>query len=96
MASVGTHALILNDVQATAGTVNTQWMGGEAVWIVFATWGGGNVTLEYKAPNGTWVPVTTAATANGYTVVKIPPGEVRSVRTTATAVFSYLMGTAAY
>lgn len=92
MASDGTLALIVNDVAATAGTVATNWSGGEGAWITRATWGGGNVTLEYKDPAGTWVPVTTAATANGYTVVKIPAGEVRSVRTTATAVFSYLIG----
>jgi hypothetical protein len=92
MASDGTLALIANDVAATADTVARQWLGGEGVWVVHATWGGGNVTLEYKAPSGTWIPIATAATANSYSVVKVPPGQVRSVATTATAVYSYLLG----
>lgn len=92
MASDGTLALIVNDVAATADTVARQWTGGEAAWIVSATFGGGNVTLEYKTPAGTWVPVVAAATAATYSVVKIPPGQVRSVATTATAVYSYLIG----
>lgn len=92
MASDLTLPLIVNDVAATADTVNVWWTGGEAAWIVRGTWGGGNVTLEYKDPAGSWVAVTTAATANAYTIVKIPAGQVRSVRTTATGVYSYLIG----
>lgn len=87
-----TLPLVVNDAVTAAGTVATKWPGGEGAWITRATFGGGNITLEYQDPAGTWVAVTAAATTAGYTIVKIPPGQVRSVVTTATSAFSYLVG----
>ncbi len=50
------------------------------------------VQLQLKSPNGTYLPVGAAVTANAVqTQIYIPAGTVR-VTATATAVFAYLAG----
>lgn len=72
-----------------------RYQGGRTVLIGEATWGGGNVKLQYKTINGTYIDVTGATlSANGMTAMfELPAGVYRSVVTTATAVHAWIMGT---
>jgi len=84
--------LMLNDVSAASGYAS-QWDGGRGTLIVEATWGGGNTVLQYKSPNGTWITVpNSTSTANDLIGFELPPGQLRIVATTATAVYAYVIG----
>lgn len=80
-------ALIVNDVGASRPA---QWVGGRGMFTAVATWGGGSVALNYRGPDGvTWLDVPTVSlNANGGTVFDLPPGEIRAVPNTATAVYA--------
>ncbi len=95
MASDIRLTLMANDVAAADNTLATLWPGGRGIFMAEATWGGGSVKLQYKSPQGTWIDVGAAATltANGMVMVELPPGVVKVVRATATAVYAWLMGT---
>ena len=87
MASKG-KVTLLSNASATGSWL--QWPGGSGLFSVEATWGGGTVKLQYKAPNGTAVdagPYTTL-TANGGGIFDLPPGEIRANVATATAVYA--------
>ena len=92
--------LAVNGTAATANTVATRWMGGRGMFCVpAATFGGGSVALQWKAPDGTFLTVkdingsNASLTAAGTTTVELPPGEVKVLITTATGVYAYLYGT---
>ncbi|MCK1706119.1 hypothetical protein IVA86_33140 [Bradyrhizobium sp. 146] len=52
------------------------------------TWGGGSLTLQRLAFNGsTYVTALTAIAADGYTTVTLPPGTYKLAVATATAVY---------
>ena len=79
----------------SANSQPMQWLGGHGVLSVEATWGGGNVALQYGGPNGAWLPVENAQagtaislTANGTARFFLPPGQIRLAVTTASAVFA--------
>jgi hypothetical protein len=97
MASEIMLPLMVNDVAATAG--DKFWLGGHGIFIAEATWGGGSAKLQYKSPNGTFVDVpatvvgTPSLTANGMCMFELPPGELKVVVATATAVYAYAIGT---
>lgn len=85
----------------TTGSGSAQdWPGGEGVFFVeAATFGGGNVTLEFQGPNGNWVPVASdvtganiALTAVGMAKFAIGAGAIRATATTATAVYASAVG----
>jgi len=78
--------LIDNGSATSAGTA---WNGGRGQFSAVATWGGGNVVLQYLGPNGsTWLPVGTALTADGFYTFELAPGQIRAAVTTATAVYA--------
>lgn len=71
------------------------WSGGHGVIAVEATFGGGSVALQFVGPNGAWLPVLDAITgvaisltAAGSARFFLPPGSIRIVATTATAVYA--------
>jgi hypothetical protein len=68
------------------------WPGGDGVFDAVATWGGGNVSLEFLAADGsTWVAVgsDTTLSANGAGVFTLGEGvKIRANITTATAVYA--------
>lgn len=100
MASDATCALMVNDIAPAAGANEVQWTGGRGMFYVKATFGGGSVKLQQKAPDGTFMDVpatvnatTPSLTANGMAVFELPPGELKAVATTATGVYAYAVGT---
>lgn len=53
-----------------------------------ATWGGGSVTLQRLAADGsTYITCLTAFTASGYATVSLPPGAYKVAVATSTAVY---------
>lgn len=79
--------VLLSNASATSSAV--QWDGGRGVFCVDATWGGGNVQLQYLGPDGaTWLNVGSAFTADGLASFELPPGRIRAAVTTATAVYA--------
>ncbi len=67
--------------------------GGVYIWMAEGTFGGGNVQLQLKSANGTYINVGTAFTANGASgQIFLPEGVVRVVTTTITNCFAYLAG----
>lgn len=79
-------SLLSNEAATSA---EKQWPGGRGWFSAAATWGGGNVVLQYKLPDGTtWAPAHTALTASGGVAFELPPCAVRAAVTTATAVYA--------
>lgn len=71
-------------------TTDLRWVGGEGYLLAEATWGGGNVKLQQLSPNGTYLDIPSATlSANGMVAFKAPPGILKLVITTATAVYAY-------
>lgn len=65
------------------------WGGGKGMFSAVATWGGGNVQLQYMGPDeATWLNVGAAISANGYALFELPPGRIRAVVTTATGCYA--------
>lgn len=79
---------------ANAGAGNgasQQCEGGDYKLVAEATWGGGNIKLQQKTANSTWVDIASSTlSANGDLNVRLSPGEVRVVITTASAVYANL------
>ena len=69
-----------------------QWPGGRGFFDCLGTFGGGSVALQYLQANGTtWkTPTNGSLTAAGEFEIALPPGPVRVVATTATAVYARL------
>lgn len=79
--------ILLSNASATGAPA--QWRGGRGVLTAVATWGGGNIALQYMGPDGsTWLAVGTALTANGLSTFELPPGLIRAAVTTATAAYA--------
>jgi len=72
------------------------WNGGRGLFAASATFGGGNVALEFLGPDGvTWLPAPKAndfaavsLTTAGGILFELPPGKIRANITTATAVYA--------
>jgi hypothetical protein len=79
---------LLSNASATSGWVS--WPGGMGDFRVEATFGGGNVTLQCEAPNGTAIAVgsSTTLTANGRGTFELAAGRIRAAVTTATGVYA--------
>ena len=72
----------------TATTAAFELTGGKYGVTYVATWGGGSVTLEVQAADGsTFVTAATAFAANGYTTVDLPAGQFKFAVATATGVY---------
>jgi hypothetical protein len=63
--------------------------GGEYGITRAGNWGGGSVTLNIQASNGSWVPALAAAwTANGFQTATLPGGTYQlAVASTATSTY---------
>ena len=88
--------MLASNASVTPTAVFT-WPGGVGMFSVEATWGGGNVALQFKTLQGTWLAVgtNTTLTANGGGGFILPAGTViRAAITTATAVYANAIGLA--
>lgn len=75
-----------NNISATPASFKLR--GGNYGVTVHATWGGGSVTLQRLAPDGsTYVTVLTAFSADGYQNVSLPSGTYQLLVATATAIY---------
>ena len=67
------------------------WPGGKAAFVAEGTWGGGNIKLQLKSHNGTYIDFPSGSiTANNVLLLELPPGTYRYVITTSTAVYARL------
>jgi hypothetical protein len=83
----GAENVVLSNKSATTGPFTLT--GGQYGVTVTATFGGGNVTLQRLAADGsTYVTCLTAFTAAGYASVYLPPGTYQVAITTATGVYA--------
>jgi hypothetical protein len=80
------NSAIYSNISATT-TAITLPAGNYGVTVT-ATFGGGSVTLQRQAADGsTWVTCLTAFTAAGYATVLLPTGSYRFAIATATGVY---------
>lgn len=73
----------------SANSAAFTWDGGKGLFMAEATFGGGSVGLEIQTPNGTWVALITALTADGVSTFSAPRGKLRASVATATAAYAY-------
>lgn len=87
--------MVRNKITLAAGSAAITGLecdGGDYKLLAEATWGGGNIKLQQKAGNGTWVDIANSTlSANGDLNVRLAPGEVLLVITTATGVYADLL-----
>ena len=77
---------LFSNISATTATFDL--IGGEYGISYVATWGGGSVTFQKLAADGTtYVTAVTAFSANGYSTVKVPRGTYRFLVATASAIY---------
>lgn len=82
--------LLLSNASVTGAAF--QWPGGRGFFAAGGTFGGGNVALQFLAPDGTWAGVpnlqgtAVSLTAAGGQAFDLPPCLIRAAVTTATAV----------
>lgn len=75
-----------SNVAATQGPFTLK--GGQYAVTVHATWGGGSVTLQRRAADGTtFVTCLTAFSADGFATVYLPTGTYQFLVATATAIY---------
>jgi len=66
--------------------------GGVVLFMAEATWGGGNIKLQIKSPNGTYLDISSSTlSANGALRLELPHGLYRYVITTSSAVYAYIV-----
>lgn len=85
------------NISATAtvddGGTSFRLRGGNYAMTIKATWGGGSVTLQRKALDGTYVTVTPAFVADSFIAMNLPSGDYRLLVATATAIYAELIST---
>lgn len=80
------EAVILLDNAGTGNGSDKRISGGHYSFVGESTFGGGNVKLQIKLPQGNYADVTSVTlSANGFVNAFLPPGTYRAVATTATA-----------
>lgn len=86
------HSRVTLATNAGAGNgTAVKWRGGKGMFMAEATFGGGSVKLQFISPNGTYIDYPSGSlTAAGGIVVDLPPGMVRVVIATSSAVYAYL------
>lgn len=83
-------ATLFNAVSATGNGGPVSWPGGRGVMSGSGTFGGTTLTLEFRAVDGSWVPVSTPAgvaasmTGPGQVPFEAPAGNLRGVLTSGT------------
>lgn len=87
MTASATESKQFSNISATTSAFRLK--GGKYGVTVVATFGGGSVTLQGLAFDGsTFVTVLAAFTAAGYATVDLPPGQYQLAVATATAVYA--------
>ena len=86
------EAIVINEVISFSNISATPTAfllrGGLYGVTAMATWGGGSVTLQRLAADGTtYITVLTAFAANGYATVSLPDGTYRLLVATSTAIY---------
>ena len=78
---------------AAAGNSTAKfWKGGKVAFYAEATFGGGNVKLQFQSPQATWIDVASSTlSANGLLILELPPGQYRAVGTTASAIYASMV-----
>ena len=88
-----TMTLAANGDGTTNGSTNTgvQCYGGLYGITANGTFSGGSTTIQIldAQTTGIWTTAATAITAAGYTTVNLPPGKVRALIATSTAMYVY-------
>lgn len=87
-----THGVdLLSNASATGPSGGVLWPGGKGYFAAKATWGGGNVALQFLGPDGaTWIAYTSGSlSADGGLIFELPPCRIRAAVTTATAVYAH-------
>ena len=69
---MGQRLDLLSNGSATGNAFEA--VGGRYIFAIEATFAGGTVALQAQGPNGTWINVATAASANGFTDVVLADG----------------------
>lgn len=83
--------IVFKNISATPASFTLR--GGQYGVTAHATWGGGSVTLQRQATDGsTLVTVLTAFAADGYATVNLPSGTYTLTIATATAVYVDIVG----
>jgi hypothetical protein len=86
-ASLTNQIVNFEDVDSTPAAFILR--GGLYAVTIIATWGGGSVTLQRLARDGTtYVTVTTAFSDDAYVSISLPPGTYRLLMATATAMYA--------
>jgi hypothetical protein len=79
-----------SNISATPATFALR--GGLYGLTVMATWGGGSVTLQRLAKDGsTYVTALTAFTANGYATVQLPSGTYKLTVASVSGIYADLV-----
>jgi len=85
----GYRATLATNAGAGNGTA-VEWPGGQGYFMATGTWGGGSAKLQFQTPDAVWVDIASGSlTANGTLKLDIPPGQIRTVIATASAVYAY-------
>lgn len=85
----GTERIDFLSNAAAGNGVSKSYKGGKIALYAEATWGGGNVKLQFQSPQGTWIDVPSSTlSANGFVILEVPPGQYRAVVTTASAAYA--------
>lgn len=80
------ESVTFSNIAATTAAFHLR--GGKYGIVASATFGGGSITLQIQAADGTtYVTAATAITAAGYAVVDLPDGFYKVAIATATAVY---------
>lgn len=84
----GTERLDFFSNSAAGTSAQKFWKGGKLFFYAEATWGGGNVKLQFISPHGTAIDVASSTiSANGGLVFELPPGLYQAVGATASAIY---------
>ena len=87
MAASGADGIFLSNASASSAALNL--LGGEYGVLVTASWGGGSVTLQALAGDGsTFITVLPAFTSNGFATIDLPAGCYQLTVATATAIYA--------
>ena len=87
MAGSGADGIFLSN--ASASSAATSLVGGLYGILATASWGGGSVTLQALAGDGsTYITVLPAFTADGFATLDLPAGSYRLTVSTATAIYA--------
>ena len=83
--------VVFKNISATPPSFTLR--GGNYAITAHATWGGGSITLQRAAPDGTLVTVITAITADSFATANLPSGTYTLTVATATGIYCDIVST---